>query len=100
MTMAGELNRYRQQKTPDLPRILVAGGGGGTTTGFLIEVKPVPDNGIVNLIPAFFYYLCKERHLDPDDPKSCDRWREPYRGILTKVLGDYFYRASWPDGKH
>jgi hypothetical protein len=90
------VNEYREDVASDLPEVIDEGGCGAGEVG--INVATEPAGGRVNLIPVFFYELCKAQQLNPDDPAQCDRWRESAEGLLTDVSGDYVYRASWPDG--
>jgi hypothetical protein len=93
--MVEQLGDYRRQAAPDLPEVVYVGGCGAGDIA--ITVKTEPANGRVMFIPVFFFALCKAQQLNPSDPAQCDRWREPVDGVLG-VSGDYFYRASWPDG--
>jgi hypothetical protein len=90
------LNRYRQESAPRLPAVTIEGGCGEGEVG--VKIRTEPRNGRVVFIPVFFHELCKTRGINPDDPGRCDRWREPAEGVLFNVAGDYFYRATWPDG--
>jgi len=94
--MARALRSYRRRTAPTLPEIYYEGGCGAGGVG--VNIRTEPANGRVIFIPVFFYRLCKAQQIDPDDVTQCDRWREPAEGILSEVSGDYFYRASWPDG--
>jgi hypothetical protein len=90
------LNRYRQESAPRLPAVKIEGGCGAGEVG--VKIRTEPRNGRVVFIPVFFHELCKTRGINPDDLGRCDRWREPAEGVLFDVAGDYFYRATWPDG--
>jgi hypothetical protein len=90
------LNRYRQEAAPRLPAVTIGGDCGEGEVG--VKIRTEPRNGRVVFIPVFFHELCKTRGINPDDPGRCDRWREPAEGVLFDVAGDYFYRATWPDG--
>ncbi len=94
--LAAALNRYRQKSHTSLPKIIIAGGYGAGEVG--AKVSTEPPGGQVLFIPCFFYELCKAQKLNPDDPDSCDRWREAIDGILVPVIGDYVYVARWADG--
>lgn len=94
--IAAALNKHRRESNPALAEIVIVGECGAGEIG--IKVATEPRNGQVLFIPVFFHELCKAQRLDPDDPRSCDRWREAVDGVLFDVAGDYFYRAQWPDG--
>jgi hypothetical protein len=96
-TMAAALNKYRQQSDPSLPTFIVkeCAGGEGTVE---VHIDLQPPEGQIFLIPVFFYKLCEAQHLDPADPRSCDRWTEVLRGTAEYVSGDYMYLARWTDG--
>lgn len=90
-----ETEKYRasaKKKLPDLIYMAECGDG-----EWPVHVRTIPSNGRVVWIPEFFYQLCKVQKLDPDNEKQCDRWREAPDNIVN-VIGDYRYRASWPDG--
>ncbi|TPJ22657.1 hypothetical protein [Mesorhizobium sp. B2-7-2] len=90
-----EAEKYRasaKKKLPDLIYLTDCGDG-----EWPVHVRTIPSNGRVVWIPEFFYRLCKVQKLDPDNEKQCDRWREAPDNIVN-VIGDYRYRASWPDG--
>ena len=89
-------NEYREQAGGDLPEVIEEGGCGAGEVGVYVAAEP--SDGRVNLIPVFFYELCRAEQSNPDDPAQCGRWREAVRGVLVNVSGDYVYRASWPDG--
>ncbi|MCA1621497.1 MAG: hypothetical protein LC795_19935 [Acidobacteria bacterium] len=88
--------KHRAGGATRLPKIVEQDGCGAGE--FVIKIRTVPAGGRVNIIPVFFYELCKAQRLNPDDSAQCDRWREPVEGVVTEVVGDYFYRVSWPDG--
>jgi len=94
--LARELERYRQESGSRLRPVAVEGGCGAGEIGVTITTDP--PGGRVRFIPVFFHELCRSQGLDPDDPRSCDRWREPFEDLLFDVSGDYVYHASWPDG--
>jgi hypothetical protein len=94
--IAATLNKHRRASNPGLREIVIMGGCGAGEIG--IKVTTEPRNGQLLFIPVFFHELCKAQRFDPDDPRSCDRWREAVDGVLFDVAGDYFYRAQWPDG--
>jgi hypothetical protein len=94
--MVAALNRYRQQSNPRLPRLIYEGGCGAGEISVQIALQP-PD-GQIFLIPVFLYKLCQAQHLDPQDPRSCDRWTEVIHGTASYVSGDYIYLARWADG--
>lgn len=90
------LNAYRAQENPALPLAYIEGGCGAGEIGITVATSPA--NGVVQFIPVFFHRLCSVQGIDPDDPGTCDHWREPAEGVLFDVAGDYRYRAYWPDG--
>src|SRR5271166_3772509 len=47
----------------------------------------------------FFYNLCKEQGLDPDNLQVCDRWHEILEDQKTRVTGVYVYLVHWADGR-
>ena len=94
--LAATLNKYRQTSSPGLPRFIVEGGCGAGEIEVRIALQP-PD-GQIFLIPAFLYKLCQAQHLDPTNPRSCDRWTEVIHGAASYVSGDYVYLARWTDG--
>jgi hypothetical protein len=94
--MVRKLNNYRKRKARHLPE---ADGVDGCGAGDLaINVSTDPADGRVIFIPVFFYELCEAQQIDPNDLAKCNRWRTPVDGMLFEVLGDYYYRASWPGG--
>jgi len=90
------LNRYRQQSNPRLPGFIYEGGCGAGEISVQIALQP-PD-GQIFIIPVFLYKLCAAQHLNPQDPRSCDRWTEVINGTAAYVSGDYIYLARWADG--
>jgi hypothetical protein len=55
-----------------------------------------PPNGELRVIPQLLYDLCSKIELDPDSPKSCDRWT--VQSSLQRLAGGYRYVVQWPDG--
>lgn len=94
--MIGELNAYRDESNPDLPRLIYEGNCGAGEVGVNIALDPT--DGRAFFIPVFFFELCKAQSLDPHNQSQCNRWREPVSGLLMDVSGDYVYRATWSDG--
>lgn len=90
-----ELKSYREKSAHNLPKVIYEGECGAGEIS--IKIALTPRNGRVIFIPVFFYKLCKAQSLDPDNQTQCTRWREAAGGVLY-ASGDYFYRASWPDG--
>lgn len=94
--IAAALNSYRRLSKPSLPRFVVEGGCGAAEIEVHLELRP--PNGRLFLIPVFLYKLCQAQHLNPADPRSCDRWTEVLNGTASYVSGDYVYMARWTDG--
>jgi hypothetical protein len=66
-------------------------------TKFSVSIATAPAGAQVLFITAFFYELCKAQNLDPEDTRTCNRWREAHEGRLSEVIGDYWYIARWAD---
>jgi hypothetical protein len=95
--IAAALNKYKQQSDTSLPTFIVgdcAAGAGAVD----VRIELQPPEGQIYLIPVFLYKLCEAQHLDPADPRSCDRWTEVIHGTASYVSGDYVYLARWADG--
>jgi len=91
-----ELNGYRAQRAPGLPKVFSEGGCGAGEVN--ITIRTEPRGGQAILIPVFFFELCKAQQYDPDNRAQCTWWVDPPDGAPLAVSGDYFFRASWPDG--
>ncbi|WP_372935884.1 hypothetical protein [Mariniphaga sediminis] len=92
------MNDYRDQYEKTLPYMdpdRQANCGAGEIS---VYVKTEPSDGRVFFIPVFFYKLCENQNIDPNNFELCDRWNEPIEGQLFEIAGDYFYFAYWPDG--
>ncbi len=91
------LEAYRAaHPTPRLLRFIRGAGCSGDAPPARVDAKP--GDGVVWFIPMFYYELCRANGLAPDDPDSCDRWRELRDGVIADVAGDYAYEVRWPDG--
>lgn len=90
------LNSYRAKRATELPTVFYQGdcGAGDVSINFRTE----PEGGRAMLIPVFFYELCKAQQYDPENRSQCTWWVDPPEGAPLAVSGDYFFRASWPDG--
>jgi hypothetical protein len=91
-----QLNGYRAQGATSLPKVLYEGGCGAGEVN--VTIRTEPGNGQAILIPVFFFELCKAQQYDPDNRSLCTWWVDPPEGAPLAVSGDYFFRASWPDG--
>ena len=94
------LNSYRSTTKAAIPKIVMGGPGCGAG-GLTVTISTEPKGGQINVIPVFFYKLCKSQPgVNVDDPSSCDRWREIPDGFSSQMAGDYFYNVRWPNGLH
>ena len=96
-SLAGVLNGYGD-KHPGLVKITYEKGCGAGPEAS-VKIISYPEGAQIEYITYFNYELCRAQKLDPDDHKTCNRWREAHDSQLTKVTGDYLYLARWPDGK-
>lgn len=95
-SLTASLNAYRTTSGADVPIAYVEGGCGDGDVG--INFVTEPRNAKVELITIFNYRLCRIEGKDPANHGLCDAWEEPIEGMLHSVVGDYRYRAEWPDG--
>jgi hypothetical protein len=90
------LNKYRRQANRRLPEFTDEGGCGAGEIN--VNIRLLPADGQLFLIPVFLFKLCQAQHLNAADPGSCDRWTEVINGTASYVSGDYLYLARWTDG--
>jgi hypothetical protein len=90
------LDEYRARSTERPPKATYDPGCGAGE--IRVNIRTNPPGARVVFIPAFYYHLCRSQNINPDDPRTCDHWRDQPDGTLAAVAGDYFYFARWPDG--
>ena len=90
------LNDHRTRRPTGLPKVFFQGDCGAGEVN--ITIRTEPRNGQAILIPVFFFELCKAQQYDPDNRSLCTWWVDPPEDAPLAVSGDYFFRASWPDG--
>ncbi|MEI8698161.1 hypothetical protein [Mesorhizobium sp. ISC15] len=90
-----ELELYRRNKNPDLPKVDARGVCGGDYFGVNSMLLDPPD-GRLWLISQFNFDFCTSTGVDPLDTK-CDLWFEALKGSAFPN-GMYRYRARWQDG--
>jgi hypothetical protein len=71
------------------------GCGAGETE---IKITTRPAGARVQLIPMFFFRLCKKEGLDANDPQRCLYWRDVPDSGAEMVSGGYAFVARWDKG--
>ena len=94
--LANELNARNGRTGRTRPKFVSKGGCG--SGGIEVRFALTPADGQLFLIPVFLYKLCQAQKLNPEDLRSCDRWKEVFSGGVAYASGDYVYLARWSDG--
>lgn len=66
--------------------------------GVIVSLLSDPDGASIRMISRWNKLVCEGKQIDVLDFEACTGWTELAAGSSARVLGDYHYHATWPDG--